>query len=198
MNTTSLARTLTLLLLFFAANRPSTAYSQGCSQALAAADRQHCQELFNHQVQAGTRTTQLPGGWRLVRTPNPAGGPEAVSVLHAADSSGSDIAFAGLTIRCGQPDTEVLLILLNPLVRGSQYRILTKSGSAQTQFEAKAVQGGEVLLLPHGATDLANGSWQTEPELSVDIATPSPIHGSLPLAGLPSAMQALSQNCPAH
>jgi hypothetical protein len=198
MSRANLTRTVILLLLFLAGYQPSVGYSQGCSQTLAPLDLRHCEEMFNGQVQAGTRTAQLTGGWRLVRTPDPGGGPEAVAVLHTASASGSDVRFAGVTFRCGRAGIETLLILLVPLVRGAQYDVLLKSSSTEAHFRAEAVQGGEALLLPQGETALTGGAWQATSDLAVDIAAPLPIHGAVPLAGLSGAMQTLTQNCPAH
>ena len=198
MSRASLTRTVILLLLFLAGYQPSVGYSQGCSQTLAPLDLRHCEEMLNRQVQAGTRTSQLTGGWRLVRTPDPGGGPEAVAVLHTASASGSDVRFAGLTFRCGHAGIETLLILLVPLVRGAQYDVLLKSSSTEAHFKAEAVQGGEALLLPQGEAALTGEAWQKTSDLVVDIAVPSPIYGVVPLAGLSGAMQTLTQNCPAH
>jgi hypothetical protein len=187
-----------LTLLFFAQCQPLRADFPDCSGKLAAGDRQRCEDLFTRRVQSTSQTFQLPGGWRLVKTPDPRGGPQAVSVLHTADTGKSDANFAGLTFRCSQTDIETLLILLQPLARGSKYSVRIKSGSIETHLEAKALQAGEVLLLPPSATALANGPWQTIPELLVDIAAASPIHGAVPLNGLSSALSELSQSCPAH
>jgi hypothetical protein len=171
---------------------------QDCAGRLAGSDLQHCEEMFTRKVESGSRTSNLPGGWRLVKTLDPRGGPEAVSVLHAADTAKSDLSFAGLTFRCGQTGIETLLILLDAIDRGSPHDVIVKSGSTETRFEAKAVQAGVVLLLPPGATALASGSWQREPELSIEIAGPPAIRGSVPIGGLSSALSVLSQSCPAH
>jgi hypothetical protein len=198
MNRTSLTVAGAFSLLFSLLFQPSNANSQECGGKIDPSDLRRCEEAFARKVAAGSRTSQLPEGWRLVKTPDPRGGPDAVSVLHAADTAKSDPSFAGLTFRCGRIGIETLLILLEPMIRGSRYGVRAKSGPAETQFEAKALQGGEVLLLPPNATALAGGSWQAAPELSVDIASPSPIHGSVPLTGLSDALSALSQNCPAR
>jgi hypothetical protein len=198
MHLANLARAAVLSLLFLLQFQPLNADSQDCSGKPAPSDLRRCEDMFTRRVEAGSRTSELSGGWRLVKTPDPRGGPDAVSVLHAADTTKSDLNFAGLTFRCGQAGIETLLILLAPLVRGSQYGVLARSGSSETQFEARASQGGEVLVLPPSATAMASGSWQTVPELSIDIAAPSPIHGFVPLSGLSGALQTLSQNCPAH
>jgi hypothetical protein len=184
--------------LCFSLEFPPIAAAQNCDGKLAPSDLQRCEEMFTRQVESGSRTSQLPGGWRLVRTPDPDSGKEAVSVLHTADTEKSDINFAGLTFRCGRAGIETLLVLITPVVRGSKYGVRARANSPETRFEAKALQGGEVLLLPPNATLLANGSWQTASELSVDIEAASPIHGTVPLNGLSDALSALSQNCPAR
>jgi hypothetical protein len=58
-----------------------------------------------------------PGSWRLVRTPNPRGGPDAVSVMQTPDPSRSDIDLAGLMLRCSDRGFEVLIVLLHPFSR---------------------------------------------------------------------------------
>jgi hypothetical protein len=198
MNHGNLTLAAIVSLLFFSQFRILNADFNECGGKPAPGDLQGCEDMFARKVESGSRISQLPGGWRLVRTPDPGGGPDAVSVLHAADTIKSDLNFAGLTFRCGQAGIETLLILLEPLVRGSQYVVRVKSGASESQFEAKALQRGEVLLLPSSATALAGGAWQSVPELSVDIAGPSRIRGSVALGGLAGALSTLSQNCPAR
>jgi hypothetical protein len=43
-----------------------------------------------------------PGTWQLARTPNPAGGPESISIMKGANTTGSDHDIAGLMLRCGE------------------------------------------------------------------------------------------------
>ncbi len=82
-------------LLFFSQVRALNADFKDCSGKLTPGDLQRCEDMFARKVEAGSRTSQLPGGWRLVKTPDPSGGPDAVSVLHAADTTKSDLNFAG-------------------------------------------------------------------------------------------------------
>src|SRR5437899_1091146 len=56
------------------------------------------------------KSTSEMGGWRLVRTPNPRGGADAVSIMRTADSSRSDIDLAGMAVRCGEIGAEVLVV----------------------------------------------------------------------------------------
>src|ERR1700678_3016016 len=57
---------------------------------------------------------QNVGSWRLVRTPNVRGGADAVSIMHIADSSRSDLDLAGLTLRCGENGIEALVVVVEP------------------------------------------------------------------------------------
>jgi hypothetical protein len=190
--------TRTALLTLLVSLQFQPLHAEDCSGKPDPSDLRRCEDMFARTVEAGSQISELRGGWRLVKTRNPHGGPDAVSVLHAADTARSDLNFAGLTFRCSQTGIETLVILLQPLVRGSQYKVLVKSGSAETQFEGTATQGGEVLSLPPSATTLADGSWQAVPDLTVDIAGPSPIRGAVPIGGLSDALSALSKSCSAH
>ena len=170
--------------------------TQDCSRISNPQVRQQCEERFSQSVKAASRTADLDGGWRLVRTPNPQGGPEAVSIMHVSDTSKSDFALAGLTLRCGGMGIEPLLIVLEPLTSGSRPQVTLTAGSSQSQFEASAVQGGMALLLPQTASNLAAGPWQNANELSVEIAIkPVPIRGVVPINGLSKSLQTLTQIC---
>jgi hypothetical protein len=169
---------------------------QDCSAISNSGDRQRCEETFSQSVKASSRTAELDGGWRLVRTPNPQGGAEAVSIMHVSDTSKSDFALAGLTLRCGDSGIEPLLIVLEPLPGGSHPPVTVKAGSSEAQFEASAIQGGQAVLLPRVASNLAAGQWQSANELSVEIAIkPVPIRGVVPIPGLSKALQTLTQIC---
>lgn len=170
--------------------------AQDCFRLSNPQDRQQCEERFSQSVKASSRTAELDGGWRLVRTPNPQGGPEAVSIMHVSDTAKSDFALAGLTLRCGGTGIEPLLIVLEPLATGSRPQVVLTAGSTQSQVEASAVQGGLALLLPPMASNLAAGPWQKSNELSVEIAIkPIPIRGIVPISGLSKALQTLTQIC---
>jgi len=191
---------LVLMLWVFQAHQvlaqEAPAGTQDCSAISNSSDRQRCEERFSQSVKASSRTAVLDGGWRLVRTPNPQGGAEAISIMHVSDTSKSDFALAGLTLRCGGSDIEPLLIVLEPLPGGSHPPVTVKAGSSEAQFEASTIQGGQALLLPRAAANLAAGQWQSASELSVEIAIkPVPIRGVVPIPGLSKALQTLTQTC---
>ena len=54
--------------------------------------------------------------WRLIRTSDPRGGPEAVAMTHVADASKSDMSLAGLMLRCSMNtrDVEVAVVTTVP------------------------------------------------------------------------------------
>jgi hypothetical protein len=171
---------------------------QNCSSAAAPDQRQRCDEAAFRQA-GKSITTLLEGGWQLVKTKDPAGGADAVSVMHTVDSSRSDVGLAGLSLQCGPAGIEVVMIILDRLPRAPRPAVMLTAGNKQTEFEATVIQGGEALLLPESASNQAAGEWQNIKELSVEIATkPTPIRGAIPLGGLSAALGRLLQNCPAR
>lgn len=142
------------------------------------------------------------GPWRLVRTPSPVGGRDAVSVMKTADVTKSDIDLAGLMLRCGESNIEVLVVLIRPLPPRAHPKVTVTVGSKRTEFTASVVPPGAELLLPLEASALASGPWQAAPELSVEVGAvegddqPTPIQGVISLAGLGAALPRLQANCP--
>jgi hypothetical protein len=169
---------------------------QNCVAGVGPGQRQRCDEEASQQVNALSQTTSLADGWRLVRTKNPSSSAEAMSVMHVAQTTKSDLALAGLSLRCSGNGIEVVLIMLEPLPRGSHPSVTVTMGSSKVQFEASATQRGEALLLPPSAASLAAGEWQNAGELGIEIATePAPIKGTMPIRGLSGALRALSPYC---
>ena len=191
---------LLLLLLLLPANPaqsdPVRPELQNCFAGANSDQRQRCDEEAFKQVQTRSQTTQLDGGWRLVRARDPSGSADAVSVMHVVDTGKSDANLAGLSLRCGQKGIDVLLIVLEPLSRTTRPAVVLNAGNKRAEFEASVVQTGEALLLPRAASDLAAGEWQNSTELTVEIETkPTPIRGTVPISGLSTAIRLLSENC---
>jgi hypothetical protein len=169
-----------------------------CSSGVSPDLRQRCDEEAVRQAEK-SRTTQLDEGWRLVRSWDPGGGADAVSVMHAVDTRGSDVGLAGLSLQCGRGGIEVVLIVLEALPRTTRPAVVLTAGTKRTEFEASVVQGGQALLLSQDASSLAASEWQSATELSVEIDTkPAPIRGAIPIRGLAAALRNLSQNCPSE
>jgi hypothetical protein len=154
-----------------------------CSSGVSPDLRQRCDEEAVRQAEK-SRTTQLDEGWRLVRSWDPGGGADAVSVMHAVDTRRSDVGLAGLSLQCGRGGIEVVLIVLEALPRTTRPAVVLTAGTKRSEFEASVVQGGQ---------------WQSATELSVEIDTkPAPIRGAIPIRGLAAALRNLSQNCPSE
>src|SRR5262249_29637112 len=85
---------------------------------LAAADQtaqlRSFEEPRSYDAQSTAFAATNAGTWRLVRTPNPRGGPDAVSIMQTADATRSDIDLAGLTLRCSDTGFDVLVVFLKP------------------------------------------------------------------------------------
>ena len=139
------------------------------------------------------------GTWRLVRTPNPRGGSDAVSIMQTADLSRSDIGLAGLILRCSERSFEVLIVLVEPAQPRARPQVkLTTSGSTVV-LTATVVSPGAALALPNEATALVNGPWRSAPELALEVNDGDKvIRGVIALEGLVPALAMLLSNCPSR
>lgn len=170
---------------------------QNCVPDTSPENRQYCDDAVSRQLSASSQSTPLDEGWRLVRTRDPSGGADAVSVMRAADTAKSDVNLAGLSLRCAQAGTEVELIVLEPQARSSHPKVSLTAGANRSEFEASVAQSAQAIVLPQTASALAVGAWQNAMELGVEIATQSnPIRGIVPLKGLARAMNVLRASCP--
>jgi hypothetical protein len=165
------------------------------------ASRLRCYEDLTKPQQAAPPAAQSRSldAWRLVRTPNPAGGPDAVSIVQTADITRSDLDLAGLMLRCAQTGTEVLIALVQPLPPRATPKVSVSTGASAISFTATVVPPGALVLLPQDASALADGPWQNAAELTVDIEdTSEQVKGVIPLTGLGNALPNLLANCPAR
>jgi hypothetical protein len=161
------------------------------------ASAQDCPNCGNTLAQPQfSQSTTLTDGWRLVKSRNPSGGGEIVSVMHAVDTAKSDVGLAGMSLRCGAIGPEVILILLDPVQTTGRLPVTLKTGSIKTQFEASVLQDGRAILLPLAATAVSNAAKRGTTEISITVDTqPQTINGIVPLTGLLSALNSLSVHC---
>ena len=143
------------------------------------------------------------GSWRLVRTRNPSGGPDAVSIMQTADTAKSDLELAGLMLRCREGGFEVLVVLVTPLPPRAHPKVTVTTGGKSTDFTGTIVPPGAAVLLPQEASELASGSWTRASEISVQVEAGQgdgipAIRGIVPLTGLKAAVPSLLANCPSQ
>ena len=89
-----------------------------------------------------TLVSELAGGWHLVRTHNPNGGADAISIMHTADTSRSDLDLVGLMIRCSETSAEVVIIILPALPFRSRPHVSFGKPGNETQFDATVAPPG--------------------------------------------------------
>jgi hypothetical protein len=142
---------------------------------------------------------QAVGQWRLLRTPDPRGGADAVAIMRTADMAQSDLGFAGLMLRCGQGTIETVIVTTEPFPPRAQPKVKIVAGASEVRFDAKVVPPFSALLLPAEAIQLADGPWQSLARLSVEIDDgQNTIHGTIALMGLGPALTTLRTSCPAR
>jgi hypothetical protein len=141
------------------------------------------------------------GTWRLVRTPDPRGGPDAVSVVQTPDPSRSDIDLAGLMLRCSDRGFNVLIVVVDPFPPHARptAKLTTRAGSIE--LPTTVMPPGAAITLPREVTALVNGAWQVSPELAIEVRDSQNnrvVRGVVALQGLASAVALLTANCGAH
>ena len=138
-------------------------------------------------------------GWKLTRMPNARGGTDSVSMVRPAEPSRSDSTFAGLMLRCGSADIEVLLVVVRPLPPRAKPHIVVRTGSHSASLEASVIPPGAALLLGPPASNLIRSSWQSAEEAEVEIRyEESIIRGVVSLFGIGAATRTLLLSCPPH
>src|ERR1700694_1530101 len=175
--------------------------SEGYDRCKSVADEKLRLQCFDRLVRPeakGAVPPSKPSPWRLVRTREPQGDRELVSITRTADIFQSDPELAGLMIRCSQKaDIEVLAVLLQPLSLRSHPTVTVSDGNKTIAFPAKVAAPGALVLLPEEASDLANGTWQQAKLLDVTVEDPElHAHGMIPLDGLSLGLTNLRANCP--
>ncbi len=145
-------------------------------------------------------SSELAGGWRLVRTSNPRGGADAISIMHTADTSRSDFDLAGLMIRCsGNGRAEAVVVLIQPFPLRAQPHVKLGKPGDETQFEATIGPPGTAVVLPMDAAILVRASWQPLNDLFIRVDNgQDTIRGVVVLSGLQAAFNKLVATCPAQ
>lgn len=139
------------------------------------------------------------GGWHFVRTHNPRGGADAVSIMRTADTSRSDLDFAGLMIRCREGGTEVLVVFIRAFPLRAQPTVVFSQSGRETRFKATIAPPGSAIRIPGDANTFVDSAWQTQGDLSVHIEDgQTTIRGVVPLDGLQAGFKMLVANCPAR
>lgn len=137
------------------------------------------------------------GAWKLVRTPHPRGGPEAVSIMHTADTSRSDLELAGLMIRCNGDQGELAIVLLRAFPLRAHPRVIFGPPGHETQHDATVSPPGTAVVVPGDPKAAIGSFWRTESDLFVRVIDgPTKVSGVVPIAGLKSAFTLLMTNCP--
>jgi len=167
---------------------------------LAAADQAGRLPFFEdarpYWAQSAVPAPTSAGTWRLVRTPNPRGGPDAVAVMQTADAARSDIDLVGLTLRCSDTGFDVLVVLLKPFPPRTHPKVELTTGSATVQLEATVIPPGAAILLPAEAATMVKGSWQSSLELAIEVRDDgNTTRGVISLVGLGPALSLLASNC---
>jgi len=171
-----------------------------CAGITDASARIQCyQRALGQPASPGAMAQKPADGWRLVRSRDPRGGPDAVSMMRTADTAVSDLELAGVLLRCGEQAPEMRVVLLTPLPPRARPEVTITAGASQLRFEASVIPPGAELLLPQDARALADGPLRSTRAIAIRIdAAGATIKGSVVVEGLHAALATLSANCAAR
>ena len=149
-----------------------------------------------YQAQSAVPAPTSAGTWRLVRTPNPRGGPDAVSIMQTADAARSDIDLVGLTLRCSDTGFDVIVVSLKAFPPRTHPKVELTTGGATVHLEATVIPPGAAISLPAEAATMVKGSWQSSLELAIEVRDDgNTTRGVISLVGLGPALSLLASNC---
>jgi hypothetical protein len=157
-----------------------------------------CYEEMNAKIAPLQRQPVPSGTWQVRRTPNPAGGPDAISISKISNVIPADQNIAGIMLRCGEgATTEVVVVLVTALPARSHPKVTVTAGTTTTEFTATVVTPGTLVLLPEKASALLEDTWQAVPELAVSIMDGHrSLQDIIPLNDISTAIATLQSNCP--
>jgi len=89
---------------------------EDCSRIKNEHMRMHCLEQTDSKAAPAPQQQPTSGTWQLARKPNPAGGPDSISIEKITNPTPSGQDIAGLMLRCAEgAATNVLIVLAAPL-----------------------------------------------------------------------------------
>src|SRR5205807_632099 len=105
---------------------------EGCAGLADAAARIQCyQRALGQPATPGVAPQKPADAWRLVRSRDPRGGPDAVSIMRTADTAASDLELAGLLLRCGEHAPEMRVVVLTPFPPRARPEITITAGASK-------------------------------------------------------------------
>lgn len=141
-------------------------------------------------------SSELTRGWHIVRTNNPQTDTNSISIMHTADTSRSDLDFAGLMIRCSDDHPEVVIVVIRPFPLHARLHVVFGKLGNETQFEATVAPPGTAIVIPTDATALITKSWQSLNDLLIQVGDgQAAIRGVVILTGLQAAFNELVASC---
>lgn len=131
-----------------------------------------------------------------MRTPDPTGASDAISIMRSAELAGSDPELVGLMLRCGATDIEVLAVVIPPLPPRATPLVTLTAGTSVTRLEGAVTPPGSAIRLPEPATASAQSKWFGATSIGLEIAhADRTIRGKIGLDGLGPALAALRTAC---
>jgi hypothetical protein len=150
----------------------------------------------NSRPSEQTNAASTLPSWRLVRSTGPNGEPGASAILHTIDFERSNPRLAGLMLRCGKQNIDIIIVVVEPFPPRSRPQVTLSTPGKVFQFEGSVIPTGAGILLPSDATGSLIGPWRSAPEVEIKVADGNSVFdGFVPLSGLSTALDSLNSEC---
>jgi hypothetical protein len=161
--------------------------------------RKQCYATINAlSSKSNSQGVTLLEGWQLIRTPDPRGGADTMSISHVADLQKSDPNLAGILLRCVDRQIELFMIVIEPYPPQITINLTLKLGnSAASAYRSSVIPPGVMVRLPAEAATAILDRRQQSDDLNVSIVsgTTQPTTGVIKLTGLEQALATLRTSC---
>ncbi|HEY8007903.1 MAG TPA: hypothetical protein VIE66_14145 [Methylocella sp.] len=150
----------------------------------------------NSRQSEQTNAASTAPSWRLVRSTGPNGEPGASAILHTIDFERSNPRLAGLMLRCGKQNIEIIIVVIEPFPPRARPQVTLSTSGQVFQFEGSIIPTGAGILLPSDATGSLIGPLRSASELEIKVTDrESVLNGVVPLSGLSTALDSLDAEC---
>ena len=117
------------------------------------------------------------------------------SITTTADLSQSDIAFAGVMIRCTREKATLAVVAITPFAPKAQVQVTVKA-KTESRYVGSVSPGGAAVELPDAALNEAIATWPAQGKISLLLETDRErIRGVVDVAGFASAYENLRSAC---
>lgn len=170
----------------------------GTAAEFAVADPSNDPPFIRESPRSGDpiNAARTPLPWRLVRGAGTNGEPGASAILHTVEFGRSDPRIAGLMLRCGKQNLEIIVVVVEPFPPHAHPQVTLSTPEHESRFVGTIIPTGAGIRLPSDAAGLVTNQWVRARELDIKVTDgDTMIDGVIAMSGLSEALDSLNAEC---